>query len=115
MSTKRTIFFVTKSENAPIVLQDAIQLAQENQEVMIFFDLDGARPLDLRYARKMAREGIYNILPLFDQAKKLGVKLYGCQMNVMSACGMQSIDGVEHVGVSTFLDLAYNAHAVLSY
>lgn len=115
MTKKRTVYFITKSENAPIVLQEAIQFAGESQEVMIFFDLDGSRVLDQRYARKMARDGIFDILPLFETALQAGVKLYGCQMNVMLACGMQCIDGVEHVGVSTFLDLAYEADAVFSY
>lgn len=115
MSKRRTVYFISISENAPVVLQEAVLLAKEGQEVMIFFDLDGSRVLDQRYAGKMKREGIYDILSLFDEAKSLDVKLYGCQMNVMIACGMQCIDGIEHVGVSTFLDLAYDADAVFSY
>ncbi|MFC4767684.1 DsrE/DsrF/DrsH-like family protein [Effusibacillus consociatus] len=114
MHKKRTIYFVTKSENAPFVLQEAIEKSSE-QEVIIFFDLDGARVLDQRYAKKMAREGQYNIVPLFAEALRKGIKLFGCQMNVMGACDMQCIEGVESAGVATFLDLAYEADAVLSY
>lgn len=114
MERKRTIFFVTKSENAPYVLQEAIEKSSE-QEVLIFFDLDGARVLDQRYARKIAREGKYDVLRLIEAALESGIKLFGCQMNVMTACDMECISGVKPAGVATFLNYAYEADAVLSY
>ncbi len=114
MNRKRIIYFVTLSSNASIVLRQAIDQAS-NSEIYIFFDLDGSRVLDKRYLRELkAREAI-DFSALLSTALEKRIKLYGCQMNVMFSQGLQIIDGVELAGVGTFLDLAHDADAVLSY
>ncbi|UOF91505.1 DsrE/DsrF/DrsH-like family protein [Fodinisporobacter ferrooxydans] len=114
MAEKRTIYFVTKSENAPIVLFEAIEKSK-NEEIMIFFDLDGARVLDEDFAREMTQEMNTDILLLLKSALLSGVKMFACQMNVMLASKLKCFEGVEFAGVVTFLNYAYEADAVLSY
>lgn len=114
MKKKRIIYFVTLSTNASIVLRQAVDQSSDH-EVMIFFDLDGSRILDKRYLEQNRHKETMNVEHLIKSALLAGVRLYGCQMNVMYAAGMQCMDGVELAGVATFLDLAYDADAVLSY
>ncbi|MCY9657151.1 DsrE/DsrF/DrsH-like family protein [Paenibacillus chondroitinus] len=114
MKRKRIIYFVTLSTNASIVLREAIDRSKEH-EVFIFFDLDGSRVLDRRYLKELEEKEATNFKVLLQTAVDQGVKLYGCQMNVMFKNGLECIDGVELAGVAAFLDLAYDADAVLSY
>lgn len=114
MKRKRTIYFVTLSSNASIVLREAINQSQHN-EVFIFFDLDGSRVLDKRYLKEQKETEATDFNVLLRLAIIKGIKFYGCQMNVMFKNGMDCIDGVELAGVATFLDLAYDADAILSY
>lgn len=114
LKKKRIMYFVTLSTNAPVVLKQALNLAADN-EVMIFFDLDGARVLGRQYLQELKKEQPDDLQELLNSALKAGVRLFGCQMNVMNAAGMQTIEGVELAGVATFLDLAYDADSVLSY
>ncbi|MEX2461423.1 MAG: sulfur reductase DrsE [Paenibacillaceae bacterium] len=114
MKKKRIIYFVTLSQNAEIVLKQAIDMSSDH-EVMIFFDLDGARVLDPTYLKQQAMQQCINLSDLLHKSIQVGIKLFGCQINVLNAVGMKMMDGVELAGVVTFLDLAYEADAVLSY
>lgn len=114
MKKKRIIYFVTLSRNAEIVLKQALDMSNDH-EVMIFFDLDGARILDPTYLKQQARQQCVDVTDLLHKSIKAGIRLFGCQMNVMNAGGMKMMDGVELAGVATFLDLSYDADAVLSY
>jgi len=111
---KRIIYFVTLSSNASVVLRQAINESLSN-EVLIFFDLDGSRVLDKRYLLELKEKESDDLEFLLQSAIDSGVKLYGCQMNVMFKQGLDCIDNVELAGVATFLDLAYEADAILSY
>jgi predicted peroxiredoxin len=102
MTNKKFVYFVSLSSNVPYVLKK-------------FFDLDGARVLDKRYFKKMTRTYGGDLSLLFKLALNAGIKLYGCQMNVLIADGLELIDGAELAGVVTFLEAAYQADAVLSY
>lgn len=113
MKKKRIIYFVTLSRNAEIVLKQALDMSNDH-EVMIFFDLDGARILDPSYLKQQARQQIVDVTDLLHKSIKAGIRLFGCQMNVMNAGGMKMMDGVELAGVATFLDLSYDADAVPS-
>ncbi|WP_442598266.1 DsrE/DsrF/DrsH-like family protein [Neobacillus sp. D3-1R] len=115
MANKKFVYFVSLSSNVPYVLKDALQKVKENMEVSIFFDLDGARVLDQRYLKKMDRTHSIDLGLLINSALNAGIKLYGCQMNVLIADGLELIDGAELAGVVTFLELAYEADAVLSF
>ncbi|WP_245917468.1 DsrE/DsrF/DrsH-like family protein [Bacillus canaveralius] len=90
-------------------------MANQQNEVAIFFDLDGARVLDQRYLKKMERTHSTELPALLHSALNAGIPLYGCQMNVLMADGLELVDGAELAGVVTFLELAYKADAVLSY
>lgn len=114
MEKRRVIFFVTLSANAASVLKQALDLAVDH-DVKIFFDLDGARVLDKRYLAVVKKTEARDLGGLLHSAVNCGIKLFGCQMNVMHASGMQCIEGVELAGVATFLDFAYDADAILSY
>ncbi|MDF0728622.1 DsrE/DsrF/DrsH-like family protein [Cytobacillus sp. S13-E01] len=114
MTNKKLIYFVSLSSNVPYVLKEALKMVKQNNEVSIFFDLDGARVLDKRYLKKMNRSH-GDLISLLHDALNAGIKLYGCQMNVLIADGLELVDGAELAGVVTFLELAYQADAVLSY
>lgn len=90
-------------------------MVENDNEVSIFFDLDGARVLDKRYFNKMTRTHGVDLSLLFNIALNTGIRIYGCQMNVLIADGLELIDGAELAGVVTFLEQAYQADAVLSY
>ena len=90
-------------------------MADQEHEVTIFFDLDGARVLDKRYLKNMDRSHGSDLASLINSAVLAGIKLYGCQMNVLIADGLELVDGAELAGVVTFLELAYQADSVLSY
>jgi predicted peroxiredoxin len=115
MANKKFIYFVSLSSNVPYVLKRALEEAENRNEVSIFFDLDGARVLDKKYLKKMERRTETNLTSLINFALQSGIKLYGCQMNVLISDGLELIDGAELAGVATFLNLAYQADAVLSY
>lgn len=115
MANKKMIYFVSLSSNVPYVLQEALKMKEENNEVSLFFDLDGARVLDKRYLKSMERTHNMDLASLFIKAAEAGIPLYGCQMNVLIAGGLELIDGAELAGVATFLDQAYSADAVLTY
>lgn len=114
MANKKLIYFVSLSSNVPYVLKEALKMTKRDNEVSIFFDLDGARVLDKRYLQKMNRSH-GDLTSLINSALDNGIKLYGCQMNVLIADGLELVDGAELAGVVTFLELAYQADAVLSY
>lgn len=114
MRKKRIIYFVTLSRNAGTVLKQALDLIPDH-DVMIFFDLDGAHVLNPDYLKQHSKMELVDVADLLRKSLKANIKLFGCQMNVMNAAGMKMMDGVELAGVATFLDLAYDADAVLSY
>lgn len=115
MAGKKMVYFVSLSSNVPYVLQEALQEAQQKKEVAIFFDLDGARVLDKRFVNKMERIQGAKLATLLRTALDQGIKLYGCQMNVLIADGLELLEGAELAGVVTFLETAYQADTVLSY
>ncbi|MGI8313872.1 DsrE/DsrF/DrsH-like family protein [Halobacillus mangrovi] len=115
MTTKKVVYFVSLSSNVPYVLKEALEKAKDKNEVKIFFDLDGARALDQRYLNQLNRTHGTDLEFLLKTALDSGVKLYGCQMNVLIADGLVLVDGVEIAGVATFLETAYQADDVLSY
>jgi predicted peroxiredoxin len=115
LAYKKWVYFVSLSSNVPYVLKDALKKAEQEMEVAIFFDLDGARVLDKRYVKIMERTHNMDLEKLLKTALKRGIKLYGCQMNVLIADGLVLVDGAELAGVATFLEKAYEADAVLSY
>lgn len=115
MANKKLVYFVSLSSNAPYVLRKAIKNAEQQSEVAIFFDLDGARVLDKRYLKIMERTHNIDLAQSMQKALDLGIKLFGCQMNVLIADGLDLVEGAELSGVATFLDTAYSADAVLSY
>lgn len=115
MTNKKFVYFVSLSSNVPYVLKKAIEMVESKNQVDIFFDLDGARVLDKRYLKNMNRTHGVDLSLLFYTALHLGIKLYGCQMNVLIADGLELIEGAELAGVVTFLEQAYQADAVLSY
>jgi predicted peroxiredoxin len=112
---KKWVYFVTLSSNAPYVIREGIERRKMGDEVKIFFDLDGAYVLDKRYTQKMERSHGVDMEHLLQEALSAGIGLYGCQMNILVADGLDLVDGVELAGVVTFLEIAYNADAVLSY
>ena len=115
MASKKFVYFVSLSSNVPYVLKKALSNVEEENEVSIFFDLDGARVLDKRYLKIMERTHNIDLQSLMQQALDKGIKFFGCQMNVLIADGLELIEGAELSGVATFLDTAYKADAVLSY
>ncbi|WP_079506082.1 DsrE/DsrF/DrsH-like family protein [Mesobacillus jeotgali] len=115
MAKKKFVYFVSLSSNVPFVLKKALQNAEEENEVAIFFDLDGARVLDKRYLKMMERTHNIDLQRLMQQAMDMGVKFFGCQMNVLIAHGLELVEGAALSGVATFLETAYQADAVLSY
>ncbi len=115
MANKTFVYFVSLSSNVPYVLKEALRRIQEKDKVSIFFDLDGARVLDKRYLKCLSRTHATDLTSLIDSALQVGVSLYGCQMNVLIADGLELVDGAELAGVVTFLERAYQADAVLSY
>lgn len=115
MANKRIVFFVMLSSNVPFVMKEALNMVTQKEEVAIFFDLDGARALDRRYLNSMNYIHGRELSRLFQSALNKGIKLYGCQMNVLIAEGLDLIEGAELAGVVTFLEMAYQADAVLSY
>jgi predicted peroxiredoxin len=115
MANKKFVYFVSLSSNVPYVLKKALKNAEEENEVCIFFDLDGARVLDKRYMKIMERTHNMDLQQLMQQALDKGIKFFGCQMNVLIADGLELVDGAQLSGVATFLETAYQADAVLSY
>ncbi|WP_028782407.1 DsrE/DsrF/DrsH-like family protein [Thalassobacillus devorans] len=115
MAGRKLVYFVSLSSNVPYVLKEAMEKAEEKNEVAIFFDLDGALALDQRYLNQMNRTHGTNLESLLNEALAAGIKLYGCQLNVLIADGLVLVNGVEAAGVATFLDTAYQADHVLSY
>jgi predicted peroxiredoxin len=115
MANKKFIYFVSLSSNVPYVLNQALKEVGNRNEVSIFFDLDGARVLDNRYLKEMEKRTETNLTTLIHTVLNTGIKLYGCQMNVLIADGLELIAGAELAGVATFLNLAFQADAVLSY
>ncbi|CAM3851428.1 DsrE/DsrF/DrsH-like family protein [Mesobacillus thioparans] len=115
MANKKFVYFVSLSSNVPYVLKKALKKAAEENEVSIFFDLDGARVLDKRYLKIMERTHNIDLQKMMQQAMNLGIRFYGCQMNVLIADGLELVEGAELSGVATFLEAAYQADAVLSY
>lgn len=115
MANKRLVYFVSLSSNAPFVLKEALHHVNQENEVSVFFDLDGARVLDPRYFKNIENTHNMDISSLLTTALSKGVKLYGCQMNVLMADGLELVEGAELAGVATFLEIAYKANAVLSY
>lgn len=115
MAGKKVVYFVSLSSNVPFVLLEALKKTADQDEVAIFFDLDGARVLDKRYVAMMERVRGMELANLLQAALEKGIKLYGCQMNVLIADGLKLIEGAELAGVATFLKLAYQADSVLSY
>lgn len=115
MANKKIVFFVSLSSNAINVLKQSIDMNDQNNDVTVFFDLDGARILDRRYLRKLDRTHGADLAQLLTSASQLGIKLYGCQMNILIADGLELVDGAELAGVVTFLEAAYQADSVLSF
>lgn len=115
MANKKLVYFVSLSSNVPYVLKHALKNAELGEEIDIFFDLDGARVLDKRYLKITERTHNVDLAQLMNRAMAIGIKFYGCQMNVLIADGLQLIEGAQLAGVATFLDTAYAADAVLSY
>ncbi|MFD5853521.1 MULTISPECIES: DsrE/DsrF/DrsH-like family protein [Cytobacillus] len=115
VANKNFVYFVSLSSNVPFVLKEALKMAMQKNEVAIFFDLDGARVLDQRYLNKMDKIHGRELSSLMKSALDAGIKLFGCQMNVLIAEGLVLIDGAELAGVVTFLEITYQADAVLSY
>lgn len=114
MANQTLVYFVSLSSNAPAVLKEAIEKSTSHS-ISIFFDLDGAHVLDMRYLRKLNRTHGTDLQMLLKTAIQSNVKLFGCQMNVLIADGLELIDGAELAGVASFLEVAYEADAVLSY
>ncbi|MBT2687314.1 DsrE family protein [Bacillus sp. ISL-47] len=115
MANKKIVYFVSLSSNVPFVLKEALNFAENDHDISIFFDLDGARVLDKRYVKIVERTHDADIAALIQKAINKGIHLYGCQMNVLIADGLELVEGAETAGVATFLDIAYSADAVLSY
>lgn len=115
LANKKFIYFVSLSSNVPYVLTEALEHIKKNNKVEVFYDLDGARILDKRYLKKMNRVHGIGIESLIRTAISKGIKMYGCQMNVLIADGLELIEGAELAGVVTFLESAYQADAVLSF
>lgn len=115
MANKKLVYFVSLSSNVPYVLKEAVEHAEQGNEITIFFDLDGARVLDKRYLKIMERTHNIDIAQLMKRAMEMGIGFFGCQMNVLIADGLQLVEGAQLAGVATFLDTAYEADAVLSY
>jgi predicted peroxiredoxin len=115
MANKKLVYFVSLSSNVPYVLKDALQKVKQGIEISIFFDLDGARVLDRRYLKNMDRTHGIDLELLINTGLAKGIKLFGCQMNVLITDGLELVDGAELAGVVTFLEIAYQADAVLSY
>jgi predicted peroxiredoxin len=115
MANKKFIYFVSLSSNATYVIKQSLEMVKRHHEVAIFFDLDGARVLDQRYFNNRNSAHDIDLGKLLQSALASGIKLYGCQMNILIADGLQLIEGAELAGVVTFLELAYAADAVISY
>lgn len=115
LANKTLVYFVSLSSNAPFVLKEALHHVGQGNEVSVFFDLDGARVLDPRYFKNIENTHNMDMNSLLTTALSKGVKLYGCQMNVLVADGFEIVEGAELAGVATFLEIAYKANAVLSY
>lgn len=111
---KQVVYFIARSENVPFVLQEAIRRIQ-SEKVFLFFDLDGTRALDERFAKQISQEQNVDLRLLFQQAVESNVKIYVCQMNVMESCQLHCAEGIESAGVVTFLEHGYQADAVFSY
>ncbi len=109
------VFFVSLRSNVPFVLKEALRMVENGHKVSVFFDLDGARVLDKNYVKVRKRNHNVDLDILLQNAVDKGIKLFGCQMNVLIADGLELIDGAELAGVVTFLEKAYEADAVLSY
>lgn len=115
LANKTLVYFVSLSSNAPFVLKEALHHVSQGNEVSVFFDLDGARVLDPRYFKNIENTHNMDMSSLLTTTLSKGVKLYGCQMNVLVADGFEIVEGAELAGVATFLEIAYKANAVLSY
>lgn len=115
MADKRLVYFVSLSSNVPYVLKDALKNAEQGNEISIFFDLDGARVLDKRYLKIIERTHNMDLASMMKKLMEMGIKFFGCQMNVLIADGLELVEGAQLAGVATFLDTAYSADAVLSY
>ena len=115
MANKKFIYFVSLSSNAAYVIKQSLEMVKQQHEVAIFFDLDGARVLDQQYFNNRNSAHDLDLGRLLQSALASGIKLYGCQMNILIADGLQLIEGAELAGVVTFLELAYAADAVISY
>lgn len=115
MANRKLVYFVSLSSNVPYVLKKALKNAEQQSEVSIFFDLDGARVLDKRYLKIIERTHNIDLDQLMRRALDMGIQLFGCQMNVLIADGLELVEGAQLSGVATFLETAFEADAVLSY
>ncbi|WP_286231579.1 DsrE/DsrF/DrsH-like family protein [Neobacillus mesonae] len=115
MMSKKFVYFVSLSSNVPFALKEALIKVKQNNEVAIFFDLDGAQIFDRRYLNKMDKIHGKELSLLLNSTINAGIKIFGCQMNVLMADGLELINGAELAGVATFLEIAYQADSVLSY
>lgn len=115
MANNNYVYFVSLISNVPYVLNEALLKVGKGNTVSVFFDLDGARVLDKRYLKRMKGTSPLDLSKLVHDAINAGINLYGCQMNVLIAEGLELIEGAELAGVVTFLEIAYQADAVLSY
>ena len=69
-------------------------MVKQQHEVAIFFDLDGARVLDQRYFNNRNSAHDLDLGKLLQSALASGIKLYGCQMNILIADGIQLIEEI---------------------
>lgn len=114
--SKSVLYFVVRSGEVPYVLREALRRASLNQRVFVYFDLDGARALDSTYMHHLSQVKQVDTLNLLTQCMASSlIHMYVCQMNVMQACELHSLEGLESAGVVTFLEHAYMCDAVFSF
>ncbi len=111
MEKNRWVYFVTRSENCLRVFQKALERVGDS-EVMIFFDLDGTRCLDKNCLSDRQEPELQHSI---EEAVEKGIRLFGCQLNVMGIDEERLVKGAVSAGVATFLEYSYEAKAVFSY